>query len=131
MPTVDVNFLAATGSITVNVNPTRVHVPQGTQTLTWILSGTPGAALPSNAIVFKPGSGWSFGSPTTAPGGQSSSITYNNNVGVFTVYNYTISITYNGVTYSYDPEVGNDPPGSMDHEGGGGHHGDDGKNRTA
>lgn len=108
MPTVTITVNGnGTSNLSVMVNPPRVKVPAGTQTLTWNLAGSAGAKFTSNGISFSPSSGWPYGAPSKKSDAQFQ-IGYNNNAAK--VYDYTLEVTVGGLTLSIDPEVDNQPP---------------------
>lgn len=127
---ITITFNYNNGTPQWTVTPDPLNVPHGNgKKVVWNLNG---ATFPdTGGIVFKPGSNW----PGTVPAKQNdkkySSDEDNRQQGS---YPYTITVNYNGSTYSHDPDVNNDPPpgdedgddqGGSDQgqQGGGGHDG--------
>lgn len=128
MPAINVNFdpnaVAPVKKFVFSPDP--CHVPNGnTAPVIWTLlsPGFQGAQFaPENTsdrtkqgVYFTTGSGWTGSQP--APTGSSGTVysvnDNNTNAGPTSVkYKYGVNVTYNGQTYSHDPEVENDPPGN-------------------
>jgi hypothetical protein len=116
MPSVIVTFNPTGNPPYFNFNPQPVSVPFGNQTITWTLVSprAPGTKFArANGVVFKPGQQWAGPQPT--PVGDSGTVfsvaDNNNNRGAQPVpYAYGVNVVYNGTTYTYDPEVLNEPP---------------------
>jgi hypothetical protein len=127
---VNVTFTFTPTNVNIIVQPLRRHVPSGTQTINWNLSGTPGAAFATDQpISFYPDPPWPYPNVTRVSDTQCT-VTYNNDVTVQTIYGYNVAINYSGTIYNVDPEVGNDPPvgqgGGQGGDHGGGDQGQDG-----
>jgi hypothetical protein len=99
--------------------PDPINVPHGNhQVITWTLNpnNAPGAVFATNGVVFKPNSGWG----ASQPGAQGNSGTVfsvtedNTNSGIEAIeYPYSVNVLYSGTTYTWDPEVANDPKGHV------------------
>jgi len=107
--TVPVKLKVTASEVTINV-PGNTLVPQGDQTIRWVLTGGNFAA--TNPI--------DFGTKGPDPGDRGKkpkrdsatgcSISYKNTVTEFDSCKYTVTIELGGVTYVIDPEMTNQPP---------------------
>lgn len=123
------------------VSPDSLPVPQGSQNVIWKLSSSSssGTKFVKNSqnqggIVFKPSSNWPGTTPTYQNDTRYTASETNNNPGPGKQkYNYTINVLYTPPggserTFSFDPDVTNEPPtgpgpfpgGSAGGSGGGG-----------
>ena len=128
MPGINVTFNpnAVAPAKQFTFSPDPCHVPFGSNnTVTWTLAapGFQGAQFaPQNTtdptkqgVYFNTDSGWTGSQP--APSGSSGTVysvnDNNNNPTLKGIkFKYGVNVTYNGQTYSHDPEVENDPPGN-------------------
>jgi hypothetical protein len=95
-----VNFDSAPPFVLTKERPTT-----GSATVKWNLVGTPGAQI-TNMAMKAP---WPYKdkiafTPTSA------TLSYTPTSASLEVYSYVVELTHNGVTYTFDPEIGNDPP---------------------
>lgn len=118
MPACSVTFdPTASPMFSFNLDP--IPVPYGNnQTITWTLISPKAAGAhfdATNGVAFKPNSGWSGAAPSGAGNSPTvfTVIDNNTNPGTLAVdYPYSVNVVYNNQTYTYDPEVANDPKGN-------------------
>jgi hypothetical protein len=110
MPEVNVILVKKEGKWETDVNPRKVVVPKGNQTITWIATG-PNARFPNGAGRFwwKTSPAPSVGLPTRSSDGKRLQLSYDNKfIGVWV---YGIQIENDEVgPINIDPEIDNGPP---------------------
>jgi hypothetical protein len=102
-------FNATAKSVDFNARPpfvlTRKRPKTGSVTIDWKLAGTPGAEI----VGMKMKPPWPYPVNITFTK-DAASLTYEPANVDLEWNSYIVQIKYNDVTYSFDPEVGNDPP---------------------
>ena len=133
MPTITVTFTSTGSSIMFLVNPLKLHIPappagSPPATVTWNLVGsTSGAVLdPTSGIVLKSTSPpWTPVVPAAVSSTQWEGQLENTlkKGDPPQVFQYGVTVLFNGVSYTWDPDVQNDPPPPGGGGGGEGGHG--------
>jgi len=105
-------YLNTTATPPVTCVPDTQSVSFGTQDVQWVMASGQNGSI--SAIIWGTG-GDPFSVDPSASNNWTGTDDNDNTSGNGEMYSYTISVTYNGTTYSSDPEIENDPqpPGSQ------------------
>jgi hypothetical protein len=95
-----VNFDTAPPFVLTKERPTT-----GSVTVNWNLPAGSGAQI-TNMAMKAP---WPYKDKITFTS-TSATLSYTPTSGSLEFYSYVVELTHNGVTYTFDPEIGNDPP---------------------